>query len=51
LMVVGFLPSSSFRKGVAGDWSNVFAEEDKQIFMKEAGELLVRLGYEKSHDW
>ncbi len=44
-------PSSFFRKGVAGDWKNVFTERDKQVFKEEAGDLLVQLGYEKSSDW
>ena len=39
------------RKGIAGDWKNVFTERDKDIFKNEAGELLVELGYEKDHDW
>jgi len=43
--------SSFFRKGVAGDWKNVFTEEDRRIFKREAGELLIRLSYEKSDDW
>ena len=44
-------PTSFFRKGVAGDWRGVFTEEDRRIFKEEAGELLVRLGYEKDLDW
>lgn len=43
--------SSFFRKGVSGDWRNVFNEEDRQAFKEEAGELLVRLGYENDNDW
>ncbi len=43
--------SSFYRKGVAGDWENVFTEDDKRIFKKAAGELLIRLGYEEDHDW
>ena len=39
------------RKGIAGDWTNVFTERDKEIFKEEAGELLVELGYEKDHNW
>jgi hypothetical protein len=39
------------RKGVAGDWQNVFTEGDKEIFKDEAGKLLVRLGYEKDRKW
>ncbi|MGH3145553.1 MAG: sulfotransferase [Rubrobacter sp.] len=44
-------PSSFFRKGVAGDWENVFTEQDKRIFKEEAGDLLLKLGYEKDSDW
>jgi hypothetical protein len=43
--------SVRFRKGVAGDWRNVFTEKDKDIFKEYAGELLVQLGYEKSLEW
>ena len=43
--------SSAIRKGVSGDWENVFTEEDKTIFKRAAGDLLVELGYEKNHDW
>lgn len=39
------------RKGIAGDWKNHFNEESRRIFSKYAGEQLVRLGYEKNHDW
>ena len=43
--------SVRFRKGIAGDWTNVFAEQDKRIFKEEAGKLLVELGYEKDQNW
>lgn len=43
--------TSFFRKGVAGDWRNVFTERDKIIFKEVAGELLIRLGYEKDNAW
>ena len=43
--------TSFFRKGIAGDWKNVFTERDKQIFKEEAGDLLIELGYEKDGDW
>lgn len=39
--------SVHFRKGVSGDWRNVFTEEDKRVFEERAGDLLARLGYEK----
>jgi Sulfotransferase family len=38
-------PSSFFRKGVAGDWKHIFTEKERQIFDREAGWLLARLGY------
>jgi hypothetical protein len=44
-------PSSFFRKGVAGDWKNVFTEEDRKVFKEEAGNLLIRLGYERDGAW
>ena len=43
--------SSFYRKGVAGDWRNHFTEEDRRVFKEEAGELLIRLGYERDLDW
>ena len=43
--------ASFFRKGIAGDWKNVFTEEDKQVFKEIAGDLLIDLGYEKDKDW
>jgi hypothetical protein len=44
-------PSSFYRKGIAGDWKNYFTEEDRRVFKEEAGELLIRLGYEEDLDW
>jgi hypothetical protein len=43
--------SSRFRKGIAGDWKNVFTEEDKHTFREVAGDLLTRLGYEEDENW
>jgi hypothetical protein len=43
--------SSFFRKGIAGDWRNVFTEEDRRTFKEAAGEMLVELGYERDNDW
>src|ERR687890_277208 len=43
--------SSFYRKGVAGDWNNYFTERDKEIYKEEAGDLLIRLGYERDLDW
>jgi LPS sulfotransferase NodH len=43
--------SSRSRKGIVGDWENVFTEEDKSGFKAVAGDWLIKLGYEKSNDW
>lgn len=42
--------ASFYRKGVAGDWKNVFTKENRRQFEAEAGELLQRLGYETERD-
>lgn len=39
------------RKGIAGDWRNVFTERDKAIFKESAGDLLIDLGYETDKAW
>ncbi len=43
--------ASFFRKGVAGDWKNVFTEHDKREFKAAAGNTLIELGYEEDYDW
>ena len=43
--------ASFFRKGVAGDWKNVFTERNKRDFKAAAGDLLIELGYEEDGDW
>lgn len=37
---------SFFRKGVAGDWRNVFTARDREIYESVAGEQLEETGYE-----
>jgi hypothetical protein len=32
-------------------WRSVFSQEDRRTFAKEAGDLLLELGYEKDHSW
>lgn len=39
--------TSFYRKGIAGDWKNVFTEGDRELFDEVAGDLLERLGYER----
>ena len=43
--------SPTFRSGKTGEWKKHFTEEHKKIFKDVAGNLLVRLGYEKDNDW
>jgi sulfotransferase 6B1 len=43
--------SPTFRSGKTGEWKKHFTEEHKKIFKDVAGNLLVRLGYEKANDW
>lgn len=43
--------SPTFRSGKTGEWKKYFTEEHKRLFKDVAGELLVRLGYEKENDW
>ena len=43
--------SHTFRSGKTGGWKGYFTEEHKKLFKDMAGDLLVRLGYEKNNDW
>jgi len=43
--------SPTFRSGKTGEWKNYFTQEHKKIFKDVAGDLLVKLGYEKNNDW
>jgi hypothetical protein len=43
--------SPTFRSGKTGEWKKHFTEEHRKIFKAAAGDLLVRLGYEKDNNW
>jgi hypothetical protein len=43
--------SRTFRSGRIGSWRDYFTPEHKRLFKDEAGDLVVRLGYEPSNDW
>jgi hypothetical protein len=43
--------SPTFRSGKTGEWRKHFTEEHRKIFKEVAGDLLIRLGYEKNNDW
>ncbi len=43
--------SHTFRSGKTGGWKEHFSDENKKLFKEVAGDLLIRLGYEKNNDW
>lgn len=43
--------SHTFRSGKTGGWREHFSDEHKRLFKDVAGDLLLRLGYEKSNEW
>ena len=43
--------SPTFRSGKTGEWKKYFTDEHKKIFKDVAGDLLVKLGYEKNNSW
>jgi hypothetical protein len=43
--------SPTFRSGKTGEWRKSFTAEHKKLFKDVAGDLLIRLGYEKDNRW
>ncbi len=43
--------SHTFRSGKTGGWTQHFTDDHKKLFKDVAGDLLMRLGYEKNNDW
>jgi hypothetical protein len=43
--------SGTFRKGKPGNWREHFSEANKALFKETAGDLLIRLGYERDDGW
>jgi len=43
--------SGTYRKGQPGNWREHFTPANKQRFKEQAGDLLVRLGYEQDDQW
>jgi len=43
--------SPTFRSGKTGEWTKYFTEDHKKLFKDVAGDLLIRLGYEKDNNW
>jgi hypothetical protein len=43
--------SRTYRAGKTGGWREHFTDEHRRLFHEIAGDLLVKLGYEKGNDW
>ena len=43
--------SGTYRKGQPGNWREHFTPVNKALFKEQAGELLLRLGYEQDDSW
>jgi hypothetical protein len=43
--------SGTFRKGKPGNWREHFTDANKTLFKENAGDILLRLGYESGNDW
>lgn len=43
--------SPTFRSGKVGEWQKHFNNDHKEIFKQVAGDMLIRLGYEKDYSW
>ena len=43
--------SHTFRSGKTGGWKEHFTDEHRKLFKDVAGDLVVRLGYERGNDW
>ncbi len=42
---------NSMRKGIIGDWKNLFNHKRKKIFNKYAGDILIEYNYVKNESW
>jgi sulfotransferase 6B1 len=53
ILIDAIQPSKSrtFRTGKTGGWKAYFNADHKKLFKDVAGDLLVRLGYEKDNNW
>lgn len=43
--------SRTFRKGQIGDWPNQFNDAHKAAYKEQAGDVLIKMGYETGLDW
>ena len=44
-------PTEFLRKGITGEWREVFTESDRRVFKESAGAFLIELGYESDDAW
>jgi hypothetical protein len=43
--------SPTFRSGKVGRWQEMFTDTHKSLFLEVAGDLLIRLAYERDNNW
>jgi len=46
-----FGKGDTYRRGEIGSWRDVFDDEVRDVFKREAGEHLIEMGYETNYDW
>lgn len=44
-------PCQHKRKVMPGDWKEKMSDQARDYFKKEFGDLLIRLSYERDHNW
>ena len=44
-------PTEFLRRGIAGEWREVFTQKDRAVFRDSAGDFLIELGYEPDDSW
>lgn len=42
---------ATFRRDASGAWRTFFSDEQKELFKKVAGDVLIEMGYETGFDW
>jgi hypothetical protein len=43
--------TQTFREGKIGSWRKHFTSQHKKLFKQFAGDLVIKLGYEKNNNW
>lgn len=43
--------TATFHQGKIGSWKTFFSEQNKELLKESLGDWLIKLGYEKDHNW